>query len=502
MILLVCLQIYEILKYPNDNGIVIFVLGVLFILTVYHFLLYFQHRDTTYLFYSSYTFLILISHVDDVSSGFIFEWIKPIHYYINEFNINITWTYNLLYFIFAFTFIDLKAYSKKWHNLIFRSVYGIFIATVLFGVLYRITGDIQFIRKGDLIFLVSIFILSIVSYVLLFKIKANLKYYIIIGSLFLFVSSMTATVIFKLKLLPVENELRFTIFYIGILVENIFFSLGLGQKQKRIIQERNESQEKLIKQLKKNEKLREKIQKRLERDVKGLSKQAEADKLESIKIKFEKELAELKVESLRNQMNPHFIFNSLNSIKRYIIDNEKENAVYYLNKFSKLTRLILSSSTEQVISLKDELETITLYVNIENIRFNNDIEFLLEVDEAVNQEHIQIPPLILQPFIENAIWHGLSLRKTNKKLKLKIENEGDSHLKIDIIDNGIGRKRSAEIKSKKIHNQKAVGIKITEERLKNFSKNLNNDYSLLIGDLYDDDHTPLGTQITLKLPID
>tara|TARA_R110002049_G_scaffold114098_2_gene265107 strand:- start:7640 stop:8953 length:1314 start_codon:yes stop_codon:yes gene_type:complete len=436
-----------------------------------------------------------------VSSGFIFELVEPINYYLKEFNINITWTYNLLYFIFAFSFIDLKDYSLKWYRFIFGSVLVIFIATVLFEFLYRITDNIQFIWKGDLIFLISISTLAIISYFLLFKIQNKLKYYIIIGSLFLFIASIAATIIFKFKLLPVENELRYSIFYIGVLIENLCFSLGLGHKQKLILNQRNESQQELILQLEENEKLKQEVQDQLKIDISILSERAKADKQEKMKAKHEKKMAEMKVTSLRNQMNPHFIFNSLNSIKRYIIDSEKENAVYYLNKFSKLIRLILSSSMEEVISLKDELETITLYVNIENIRFNNEIEFMLEVDENIDQDSTKIPSLILQPFVENAIWHGLSLRELNKKLKIKIESEGNSHLKIDIIDNGIGRERSAEIKSRKIHKQDSVGIKLTEERLRHFSKENKKNYSLKFIDLFDADNQPSGTKVVLKLPL-
>ena len=495
------LQLYDLLKYPNDNGIVLFVLGVLFILTVYHFLLYFQHRDKTYLLYSAYTFLIMISHLDDTSEDFVFVLVKPINYYLKEFNINITWTYNLLYFIFAFTFINLKGYSKIWYKAIFRSVFIIFVATVLFEVLYRITGNIQFIRKGDIIFLISISILAIISYVPLFKIKNNLKYYIIIGSLFLFISSITATVIYKLELLPVENEFRYSVFYIGILIENIFFSLGLGHKQKRILNERNSSQEKLIAQLKENDKLREKIQKKLKQDVEGLSKQAELKKIEIVKMKYDKELAEMKVTALRSQMNPHFIFNSLNSIKRYIIDNEKENAVYYLNKFSKLIRKILSSSMEKEISLADELETMKLYVNIENIRFGNSINFSINIDDELNLNAIKVPSLVLQPFLENAIWHGLSLKKENKQLRINVEKEQIEFLKIEIVDNGIGRAKAAEIKKNKIHKNESVGIALTEERLKNFVQSTHYDYDLQFIDLYDNKNEPSGTKVVLKFSL-
>ena len=116
-----------------------------------------------------------------------------------------------------------------------------------------------------------------------------------------------------------------------------------------------------------------------------------------------KKILTLEQDMLRSQMNPHFIFNSLNSIKLYIINNEKENAVYYLNKFSKLIRKILIASKEKETCLQEELDTMQLYMNIENMRFDNEIEFKINVDEAINTEVTKVPSLILQPFLENAL---------------------------------------------------------------------------------------------------
>src|SRR5690606_15107994 len=124
------------------------------------------------------------------------------------------------------------------------------------------------------------------------------------------------------------------------------------------------------------------------------------------KLRDEKKIITLEQDMLRNQMNPHFIFNSLNSIKLYIINNEKENAVYYLNKFSKLIRKILVASTEKEITLEDELETMSLYMNIENIRFSNEIDYKVMVDKRIDPSMIKVPSLVLQPFLENAVWHG------------------------------------------------------------------------------------------------
>ena len=226
--------------------------------------------------------------------------------------------------------------------------------------------------------------LAIMSFIPLFKSKSQIKYYLITGALVLFITSITAELIVRLGLNRDGSEISYSIFYIGILIENMFFSLGLGQKQKQIIKEKETSQKKLILQLRENESLKEKINQQLSIEVNSLNKQVEIDHLDSINAKYEKELAELKVTLLRSQMNPHFIFNSLNSIKLYIINNEKENAVYYLNKFSKLIRKILASTLVKEVSLAEELETMELYMNIENIRFENKIDFTINIDESIN----------------------------------------------------------------------------------------------------------------------
>lgn len=218
-------------------------------------------------------------------------------------------------------------------------------------------------------------------------------------------------------------------------------------------------------------------------------------------LKNEKRIITLEQNMLRTQMNPHFIFNSLNSIKLYIINNEKENAVFYLNKFSKLMRKILMASSEKNIPLQEELETMKLYVNIENIRFNNEILYQEVIDDAIDVETIHVPSLILQPFLENAIWHGLSLKETDKKITLEIKKQHPNFITINIIDNGVGRKASEEIHQKNTIKRKSVGIEITKERLANFSKQFSNMYQLDIEDLEDASGNALGTKIIINIPV-
>ncbi|WFO14832.1 histidine kinase [Cellulophaga baltica 4] len=199
-------------------------------------------------------------------------------------------------------------------------------------------------------------------------------------------------------------------------------------------------------------------------------------------------------------MNPHFLFNSLNSIKLYIINNEKKNAVYYLNKFSKLVRKILEASSLKEISLAEELETIELYMNIENIRFSNEIDFQIKIDDGIDANDIKIPSLILQPFLENAIWHGLSTREENKSIVIEIKQENDYFTTIAITDNGIGRAAAEVIKENKVLKRKSIGIDITKERLANFSKDFQNTFEVQIIDLYDDQKNPAGTKVIVSIP--
>ena len=220
------------------------------------------------------------------------------------------------------------------------------------------------------------------------------------------------------------------------------------------------------------------------------------------KLNDHRKYVELKQNLMRTQMNPHFIFNALNSIKLYIINNEKEQAVYYLNKFSKLIRIILNSSRQKEITLKEEVKNSELYVQIENIRFGNSVNFIVNIHDGIELEQIKTPPLILQPFLENAIWHGLSLKEGDKNLAIELINDTtNSCVNIHIVDNGVGRKKAMEIKSKRIHNKKSLGIQLTKDRLAAFMKEYKRDYSIQIVDLYDDD-SATGTQVIIKIPYD
>lgn len=187
------------------------------------------------------------------------------------------------------------------------------------------------------------------------------------------------------------------------------------------------------------------------------------------KAEMKQKITETEMKALRVQMNPHFIFNSLNSINSFIIQNKTHLASDYITKFSRLIRLILDNSTNEKITLEKEIETLQLYLLMESLRFNNKFEYAINTEKDLDVSGIKIPPMLIQPFIENAIWHGLLHLTKPGKVIINLLLQQD-HLEITIEDNGIGRKKAGELKSKESNNRKSYGIQITNDRLAAISK--------------------------------
>ncbi|MFI5187505.1 MAG: two-component regulator propeller domain-containing protein [Chitinophagales bacterium] len=228
-------------------------------------------------------------------------------------------------------------------------------------------------------------------------------------------------------------------------------------------------------------------------------------KLQLERTEKEKQLVELEMQALRSQMNPHFIFNSLNSINMFILENNKLQASEYLSKFSKLIRLILQNSQEAFIPLERELEALQLYLELESLRFENKFEYKIDVDDDVDSTMLKVPPLIIQPYAENAIWHGLMHlpdRQAGKKekghLEIEVYRENETLL-YKITDNGIGRKKAAEFKSKSASAQKSMGMRITADRIAMLQQQ--GKTSIIVTDLVLADGNPGGTEVLIKIPV-
>ncbi|HZJ35718.1 MAG TPA: histidine kinase [Gillisia sp.] len=203
-------------------------------------------------------------------------------------------------------------------------------------------------------------------------------------------------------------------------------------------------------------------------------KQLASKNVEIKEVNFKRQLTELEMKALQAQINPHFIFNCINSINQMILDGENPCASKYLTKFSKLIRLILENAENAEVSLKDELALLESYIQLEALRFKGKIKHLIKINDAIDVENTYIPSMVLQPFVENAIWHGL-MHKTKKGqgcITISVEKDQDQRLICLIEDNGVGREKAMELQQKSIWKSKSLGIKITEERLKLVSKEL------------------------------
>lgn len=218
------------------------------------------------------------------------------------------------------------------------------------------------------------------------------------------------------------------------------------------------------------------------------------------KAVLKRKVAESELMALRSQMNPHFIFNSMNSILALIDDNNPEAAQTYLSKLSLLMRNILQSSRKKNISLKEELEMLNLYVELEMLRFKNKFDYKIEIIGELDPEDEQIPGMILQPYVENAIWHGLLHKEGRGQLLICIGKQEDSLLCI-IEDNGIGISRSQEMKKNKHSDHTSLGLKMIDERLALISLDYGATYKAEISQLSDDTGTPCGTRVSITLPL-
>jgi ligand-binding sensor domain-containing protein len=213
---------------------------------------------------------------------------------------------------------------------------------------------------------------------------------------------------------------------------------------------------------------------------------------------IEKKLYQLEQKALQLQMNPHFLFNSLNSIQGLILGNEIDGAIHYLSKFSQLMRRTLSNSSESFVPLQDEINVLKLYIELESLRFADRFDFKIEIDPKIDQEFIEIPPMILQPYVENAIVHGLLNRKGKGQLLIELMLD-DRKLRCVIQDDGIGRKRATEIRQESGIERKSKGMSITSERLAILNQFANDIYSVKIIDLFDDLGNASGTRVEVDV---
>ena len=425
--------------------------GGLFILFVYHILIFFQNKSKLYLYYSLYLLSFSIYLLKDIVHGgaTLFEYL----------NYSVQFLAFAAYVSFARDLLDSRTHLLKWDKFFEISARVFLLLGMMFVVIQFLFGY-QFQIKAFTFIAPFLTLFAILTfYIIITKIKNNSAIYFVIGSS---VYAILANITFLEHFIGKEPFIKIGIepklfVYIGLILQALIFSVIIGAIIKRIEEK---------------------------------SKNAEV----RLAIKL-KEMEELKMTALQSQMNPHFLFNSLNSINNFVIKSDVEKASDYITKFSKLIRVILNSSSSPTSTLSDELEILALYVKLEQMRVNGGFNYIVNVDNTLSLDTIKVPPLFLQPFIENAIWHGIMKMEGEKIIELIIKKEKGNVLCI-IQDNGIGINKAKEL-SHMSQKRKFFGAEATENRIRILYQN--KDVHILTKDI--SSNTKTGTQVSIRFPL-
>ena len=228
------------------------------------------------------------------------------------------------------------------------------------------------------------------------------------------------------------------------------------------------------------------------RNKRALKKQKE-------RLELSNKLSDMELKMVKAQMNPHFVFNSLNSIKHFVMKKENDKAEMYLSKFAKLTRGLLESSTKESLTVKEEVEIITGYLEMESLRFGKSFTCSVDVDAAINQEQTHIPHMMIQPFVENAIWHGLLNKEDDRILSVAFTLESNNTITCVVDDNGIGRATSAQKET--TLEKTSLSLSFVTRRLELMRETLNINCRINIVDKVNKVGESEGTQVVIVLPI-
>ena len=215
------------------------------------------------------------------------------------------------------------------------------------------------------------------------------------------------------------------------------------------------------------------------------------------KAEAQHKMAELELQSLRAQLNPHFMFNSLNAIQELILKDDNDNSHLYLSRFSELLRVLLDNANQSFVSIRKEINLLELYLSLENLRIP-DLKYSIEVDPSIDTNKMTIPNMMLQPYIENAIWHGLSPKKGDRNLSVRIRRK-EELIVCEVEDNGVGRKVAAELKSLYRKEHRSKGMELLSKRFSLLSKEYGSDIQTIVEDLHDNG-TALGTKVSITVP--
>ncbi len=477
-------------------------------------MMYVFNRETVYFYYMFYLFFQLLYSLIAYPEHPL-EFINIARYY-PEMSILLTETVQFIfigfYVFFIYKLLDISKISvlgkivRIFAWLCFLYAIGVFIFYL---------NDID-LRAKSLTFVISRIVVMPINLALiiwiLFKVKHKLINYFVIAHLFFFVGALIAVYIAftGLKTNPesifyFENSADM-VFQAGLLGEVICFSFALSLRVRLIQKERRDTVRAYIEQLKENEKIQQEMNEELDKKVNEKTEELlqvyldiEKQRKLELQREFDQKLKEMETMALRSQMNPHFLFNSMNAIKHLIMKESLEDAMHYLDNFSILLRSVLQNSKYDAITVEEELEVLKLYLSMEKIRLGDEYSFEIKVEKNEELSMYAIPSLLLQPIVENAIWHGL-IPSAKEKKELIISFEIQDTLVISIRDNGIGRSKSSEKESEDFEIHQSLGLKILRDRLALFNHFQETKIKMDIIDL-EENNAPSGTLVTFTYKI-
>ena len=296
--------------------------------------------------------------------------------------------------------------------------------------------------------------------------------------------------------------------YLGVAFELIVFSVALAMRIRDTYRQSELLKDVYIKELRKNEEfikneniiLDNRVKERIS-EIEQKNIVIEEQKKQALIQLFEKEKVEIQMQALTAQMNPHFIFNCMNSIQNAIITNNPLKASTMLQDFAAVIRMVLENSTKAEISLEKEIQLLNTYLKLEQARTNFCFDYQINIDQTVSTDFVNIPTMMLQPIIENSIWHGFKLIEYKGKIEINF-GVTESKLICTITDNGIGRMQSKKLQKSTLYNKESMAIKIIQNRIDLMNRSLDeNKATINIIDLLDEFENPIGTKVIIELPI-
>lgn len=474
-------------------------LGIMFFVFLYAFGVYAYKRKTIYLYYSLYIFVLgifLFSRSDFVYNNITSE----IEAYFPRINFFISDTFQYIAHFAALQFGILFLNAKKDYPIFYRAAYYVrifFLVSIILSILNISTANNGFFNDwlSNIERTIATIATIYMQVVILIQAKNKLVVFYMVGSILFLIGAVVS--VFALDVIYMR---------IGTLLEILLFSLGLAYRSNLIQKERNIFKERMISEIQEKEELLNRYNEDLKRQVLARSEALlneqqlfEKEKQKVLKLSLEKEIDRVKMTALRSQMKPHFLFNALNAIRALIIKDDSHQAYDYLTDFSKLVRYILESSENEYVSLQEELKMLKIYVRIEKMRVDNSFEYAVDVDHSINKREVSIPPLILQPFLENAIVHGVDHNKPNQLISLKVNLASTSLIKFEVQDNGKGRdKEGNENKFAELGKKKSMAVDLTKKRLDLLDSKQS---KLEIEDIYLENGVSAGTKVVLTLPL-